>query len=250
VNTFGQDEEEGGVNRRVLMLLSAFHVSAPTQVYKHWLNAALHHLFKAKEIQADCYLNHLESVAKSFVFDRFLAQSNGLDYFEMIYCNNGECQTVVEHLTDEVLASKLIFERIRNNLVFNYLDYLLWLKHRDVSVNSKVKAFTFTFRSSVEHYHPQNPKHRIDILPDAQLNSFGNLCLISHSRNSMLSNDMPTEKRKHYENSPTIDSVKQHLMMADSTWDAAAIDKHYKYVVSVLLEGPRLSQSSTEPNQV
>ncbi|MCZ5654253.1 hypothetical protein O5541_13790 [Escherichia coli] len=34
-----------GVNRRVLMLLSAFHVSTPTLVYKRWLNGALRYLF-------------------------------------------------------------------------------------------------------------------------------------------------------------------------------------------------------------
>jgi hypothetical protein len=44
VNSFGEEDANGGHNRRILMLLSAFHVSTPTLVYKHWLNAVLHSL--------------------------------------------------------------------------------------------------------------------------------------------------------------------------------------------------------------
>ena len=82
VSSFG-DEDNTGINRRILMLLSAFHVSTPTMVYKHWLNAALHHLFQTKEtIQPQAYLDYLESVAKAFVFDRFVAPDDvAKDYF-------------------------------------------------------------------------------------------------------------------------------------------------------------------------
>ncbi|UJQ38611.1 DUF262 domain-containing protein [Aeromonas caviae] len=45
-NSFGKHEDGfAGVNRQILMLLSAFHVSTPTLVYKHWLNGALRYLF-------------------------------------------------------------------------------------------------------------------------------------------------------------------------------------------------------------
>ncbi len=71
MNTFGEEDGSEGINRRILMLLSAFHVSTPTLVYKHWLNAALHHLFQADQVEAIAYLQHMELVAKTFVFDRF-----------------------------------------------------------------------------------------------------------------------------------------------------------------------------------
>ena len=73
IDTFGVDSKEDGINRRILMLLSAFHVSTPTLVYKHWLNAALYWLFRTEKIEAKAYLHYLESVTMSFVFDRFLA---------------------------------------------------------------------------------------------------------------------------------------------------------------------------------
>lgn len=231
VNVFGEEDTNGGENGRVLMLLSAFHVSTPTLVYKHWLNAALHHVFTAKKIRADAYLAYLESVAKAFVFDRFLAPGGGKEYFAMIYDNKGICQTMKGDVLQDVMKSRLSFGNIENNLVFNYLDYLLWLKHQ--GTDPVVKAYEFTFRSSVEHYYPQNPKPGHDRLPPETLNSFGNLCLISHGKNSTLSNYMPEAKKDHYKDS--IDSVKQRLMMKFERWDEGSIAQHYDAMLVVLL---------------
>ena len=233
VNTFGAEDTNGDENRRVLMLLSAFHVSTPTLVYKHWLNAALHHLFTANEIRANSYLSYMESVAKAFVFDRFLSPDGGKEYFVIIYDNKGACQTMQKDVSEKVMKSRLSFGNIENNLVFNYLDYLLWLEHQ--ASDKIVKAYEFTFRSSVEHYYPQHPLPGHDTLATEVLNSFGNLCLISHSKNSRLSNFMPEAKREYYRNN-SIDSVKQHLMMRLQPWDTGAISKHYDAMRDVLLK--------------
>ncbi|MFC3943539.1 DUF262 domain-containing protein [Pseudomonas gingeri NCPPB 3146 = LMG 5327] len=232
VNTFGEEDGSEGINRRILMLLSAFHVSTPTLVYKHWLNAALHHLFHAEQVEAQAYLQQMESVAKAFVFDRFLAPEAGLDYFAIIYENQGVCQKRRESIVAETLESRLTFGNIENNLVFNFLDYLLWLEH---GASEPVKFYEFTFRSSVEHYYPQHPLPGHVQLDADTLNSFGNLCLISHDKNSRLSNFMPAAKKEFYQNN-TIDSVKQHLMMKTEPWDASAIRTHYEQMNNVLLK--------------
>ncbi|MGA5589029.1 HNH endonuclease family protein [Pseudomonas siliginis] len=231
MNTFGEEDGNEGINRRILMLLSAFHVSTPTLVYKHWLNAALFHLFYAEQIEAQVYLRHMESVAKAFVFDRFLAPDVGLDYFAMIYTNGGICQARLDSIAADTFESRLTFGNIENNLVFNFLDYLLWLEHR---AEDSVRSYEFTFRSSVEHYYPQNPLDGQARLDADTLNSFGNLCLISHSKNSRLSNFMPSAKKEFYKNN-TIDSVKQHLMMKTEPWDADAIRVHSGLMSNVLL---------------
>lgn len=231
VNTFGEEDGNEDINRRILMLLSAFHVSTPTLVYKHWLNAALFHLFYVEQIEAQAYLQHMESVAKAFVFDRFLAPDVGLDYFAMIYTNRGACQTRRESIAAETIEPRLTFGNIENNLVFNFLDYLLWLEHR---TTESVKSYEFTFRSSVEHYYPQHPLDGQVQLDADTLNSFGNLCLISHSKNSRLSNFMPSAKKEFYKNN-TIDSVKQYLMMETESWDADAIRAHSEQMNDVLL---------------
>lgn len=231
VNTFGEEDGSEGINRRILMLLSAFHVSTPTLVYKHWLNAALHHLFQAKQVEAQAYLQHMESVAKAFIFDRFLAAEKGLDYFAMIYENQGICQTHGESIAADTFELRLKFGNIENNLVFNFLDYLLWLEH---GASEPVKSYEFTFRSSVEHYYPQHPLPGHAQLDVDTLMSFGNLCLISHDKNSRLSNFMPAAKKEFYQNN-AIDSVKQHLMMKAEPWDAGAIRMHYEQMKDVLL---------------
>jgi len=241
VNTFGEEEGSEGINRRILMLLSALHVSTPTLVYKHWLNAALHYLFHAEQIKAQAYLQQMESVAKAFVFDRFLAAEAGLEYFAMIYRNNGVCQTCREDVTAETLMPRLRFGNIENNLVFNFLDYLLWLEH---GKSELVKSYEFTFRSSVEHYYPQKPLQGIDPLAEDDLHSFGNLCLISHEKNSRLSNFTPEQKKAFYLKN-TLDSVKQHLMMQPETWDVPAIREHHQQMIDVLLNS-LASQHETE----
>lgn len=233
VNTFGNDDDGSADNRRILMLLSAFHVSTPTLVYKHWLNAALYYLFYVKEIQAKAYLDYLESVVKAFVFDRFLASGEGADYFVMIFQKKGVCHRSYHEVSDDCLRSRLSFGSIENNLVFNYLDYLLWLEYFEE--DEKVRTYEFTFRSSVEHYYPQHPMPGHNSLAPEALNSFGNLCLISHSKNSRLSNFMPEAKKEYYRNN-TMDSIKQYLMMQFEHWDAESIAEHYEVMKEILLK--------------
>ena len=112
----------------------------------------------------------------------------------------------------------------------------------------EISAFEFTFRSSVEHYYPQNPK-RGPRLETADLNSFGNLCLISHSKNSELSNYLPLAKKEHYLKG-NIDSIKQYLMMSHvGEWNKESIADHYRRMVTVLLgslEDKAVAPSSSE----
>jgi hypothetical protein len=234
VNTFGPEDEGQGGNRRILMLLSAFHVSAPTQGYKYWLNAALIHLYYAESVQETSYQAHMESVAQAFVFERFLASENRAEYFDIIHGRDGHCGLRREHFRHmDTVASGLSYKNVENNFVFNYLDYLLWLKHR--SSDDKVRGFEFTFRSSVEHFYPQNPMEGQDRLPPEVVDSFGNLCLISHSKNSRLSNFTPLAKTEYLVNN-SMDSIKQYLMIKSGPWDAGAIRSHGMAMMEVLVE--------------
>jgi len=133
------------------------------------------------------------------------------------------------------IDEKLSYDNIGNIFVFNFLDYLLWCKYE---MKDRVKKFEFTFRSSVEHFYPQHPWEGYAELEDSKLHSFGNLCLISHSKNSRLGNSPPGEKQKHYEKS-SIDSVKQYLMMEESKkgeWWIESIDLHLKEMKDALLD--------------
>ncbi|MGL6416698.1 GmrSD restriction endonuclease domain-containing protein [Aeromonas allosaccharophila] len=227
INTFDKDENENGfsgVNRRILMLLSAFHVSTPTLVYKHWLNGALRYLFDnchpEQPVEAGAYLSYLEEQARRFVFQRFLAPGEGASYYQMLFGDHVLLPhaEVNDHWC-EAIKSKLTYGQIANNFVFNFLDYLLWvLSHnQDRRLDWEVfHRFEFTFRSSVEHFAPQHPIHNAHEVENESLHSFGNLCLISHSKNSRLSNFQPQQKQEHFEASLAnnqIDSLKLLAMI-------------------------------------
>lgn len=220
VNSFGE-EEISTVNKRALMLLAMFHVSAPTLVYKYWLNAALNYLYvNYNSINANNYISYLERLSDAYYFDRFIAETP-VDYDEIIYANDGKsCNSIVNknnlHQGTQV-----------ENFVFNRLDYLLWLEKFDGA-----DKFEFAFRSSVEHYYPQNPLDGQTRLDESILNNFGNLCLISRSKNSKLSNNLPTAKKEHYKNS--IDSLKQKEMMSYPSWFEAEINTHGQDMIVIL----------------
>lgn len=250
LNTF--DENEGGfdgVNRRILMLLSAFHVSTSTQVYKHWLNGALRYLFDnchpEQPVEAGAYLSYLEDQARRFVFKRFLAPGEGASYYQMLFGDHVLLPhaEVNDHWC-EAIKSKLTYGQIANNFVFNFLDYLLWvLSHnQDRRLDWEVfHRFEFTFRSSVEHFAPQHPIHNAHEVENESLHSFGNLCLISHSKNSRLSNYQPQQKQEHFEASLAnnqIDSLKLlamiRLMKEKGRWQETEIAEHQEQMLAVL----------------
>jgi hypothetical protein len=238
VNTFGSetDESDTSENRTLLMLLSMFHVSTPTMVYKHWLSGALKFPFESKnkngKINSKAYIEYLEDLAKKIVFGRHLRSTNIKDYYPMIF---GDLSS--DNLTwTEVDLNKLTFGNISNNLVFNYIDYLYW---KDSKYNDEnIKKYEFSYRSSVEHYYPQNPKvggvKKLETQIETNaLNCIGNLCLISHSKNSALSNFSPLQKKEFY--NKNIDSIKQYIMInSEGKWDVEAILKHNEEVKTLL----------------
>lgn len=99
------------------------------------------------------------------------------------------------------------------NIVFNYLDYILWrdrvwegLKRSDrknAHTDYKLKYpevryddFDFTFRTSVEHFYPRHPKNgeKWEGGEGGGVDNFGNLAILSRSKNSSFSNSLPSAK--------------------------------------------------------
>lgn len=234
-------------NREILMLLSMFHVSTPTLVYKHWLNAVLKWLYdnysmiQPDEFRPNEYRLFLQNLAKHFMCDRYLVKEP-IDFYNMIYKN--------EHSTSGFDFALLDRGTDVENFVFNYLDYLLWKDYSaekkyfyiegHVIEDNKIKDFEYTFRSSVEHYYPQHPIAGIPQIEPEWLDNFGNLCLISSSKNSRLSNNTPNAKKDYYKESSTIDSIKQRIMMEYNNWDTKGangineIEEHGKKMKELL----------------
>lgn len=233
VNTFG-GEDENDSNTNVIMLLSMFHVSLPSMNYKHWLSASLNYLFMQDGFTSESYGNYLFEIAKSYFFDRVLANDKQeLDYYEMIF---GGKYVKRKFPMDDLVWSNLDKGTSVENFAFNFTDYVLWNDSSFWKDITKPK-FEFTFRSSVEHFYPQHPLTG-EILGDVNaLNSFGNLCLISSSKNSRLSNNLPMAKLDYY-NKVDADSLKQYLMMQltenKNCWHIPEINAHQVTLLDVL----------------
>ena len=233
-NSFGEDNIESydNDNRKILMLLSMFHVSIPSMSYKYWLNASMNYLFQQLDVDSKDYISYLENIAKSFVFDRHLAKIP-IGYDKMIFEN----LSPIKRNVDQLDLSKLQYGNIENNLIFNFCDYLLWIKYKDLEKDQRVKSFEYTFRSSVEHFYPQTPiNNDLDKIEDKYLHSFGNLCLISHEKNSRLNNHSPLAKKDHYSKGISLDSLKQYLMMKYNNWGIDEIEEHNKFMINLLME--------------
>jgi len=245
INTFGKSDdldkkEKDWSNDYIIMLLSMFHVSTPTMIYKHWLNASLYHLMNTEDVDFDEYHNYLEKIAKQLICFRFLNtdKDSKLEYNELIYSFDNVSE---DYPKIEYENPLLNYKSIENNLVFNFLDYIIWNK---LDVGDEGVDFEFTFRSSVEHYYPQNPIGEKPMDDENALHSFGNLCLISHQKNSKLNHHLPSAKKNYYsklnsKNGLAYDSLKQYVMMNEydaDTWDAHRIEDHHKKMVDKLNE--------------
>ena len=213
------DEElkDSDPTKKAVMLLSMFHVSNTSHSYKNWLYAVLRWLFKNKDnIMHDNYVDFLEKLCDKFYFGN---NCQGKDITEIILdkvefeLNSGD----KENWDDGINVP---------NFVFNRLDYQLWTKYKNT-----YPQFRFTFRSSVEHHYPQHPseEHGLEKLEQEILDNFGNLYLLSQSKNSRLSNLPPEAKLTYYPNGD-YDSLKQALMMEKTkelnNWKAEEILKH------------------------
>jgi hypothetical protein len=249
VNSFGNEK----LNQRLIMLISMFHVSFPTLVYKHWLSAALSYLYEKtsgkQDIEALDYIEHLEKISDRFFYGRFgifSADSGPIDYYRLTF-------STVDNLPNQLDDTHLKKGTGVQNFIFNRLDYLLWKHLKDDKrfagvnedyVRRRLSEFCFTFRTSVEHYFPQNPLGSNPLKSSEELpigvDTFGNLCLISRSNNSKLSNYLPTAKKEHYEKATSVESLKQVFMMSYDQWGPDSnqsinnIAAHEKMMVDVL----------------
>lgn len=242
-NTFGNNTESkndeeldnSDDTKTVVMLLSMFHVSNPSRIYKNWLYAVLRWLFNNKDnITPGNYIHFLEELCDKFYFGN---NCQGKDITEIILdkvefeLNSGH----KENWDDGVNVP---------NFIFNRLDYQLWRFPQSVEFLSKNddwltdntkdaiwKKVRFTFRSSVEHHYPQHP---IDGHTIKEIDMFGNLYLLSQSKNSRLSNLTPVAKRDIIKTWKNCDSLKQVIMMSHDKWGEDEIKVHGEKMLTIL----------------
>ena len=230
-NTF----DDNSKNKQILMLLSMFEVSFPNYSYKSWLFETLEYL-TGKALPQNCNLwyNIFCINFKDCLPTRDKVDDSGyINHLEQ-YANNkrdeyGRC------ISFEDLNNFYAFDKgtAVPNFIFNLLDYKLWKKEKD---EDKYKDFEFTYRDSVEHFYPQNPISGESV---DNVNSFGNLCLITSEMNSRLNNLLPSAKKDIWNASksqPSIKLSKMLEMMETKEWKENAIKDHKRKMLEILFD--------------
>lgn len=224
-NTFDDDSK----NKQILMLLSMFEVSFPNYSYKSWLFDVLKYLTEQPhsiDLWCDIYCNN-----SSCFSQWYNVQAD--DYIKFLEESASKKRDTYIKNTDNV---ELDYDKFNTfdigtavpNFIFNLLDYKLWKKEKD---KDKYKDFEFTYRDSVEHFYPQNP---IGGKPVENVDSFGNLCLITSDMNSRLNNLLPSAKRDIWNASKSQPSIKLSKMLEIEDWNENAIKDHKREMLKVL----------------
>ncbi|KGJ93605.1 GmrSD restriction endonuclease domain-containing protein [Colwellia psychrerythraea] len=254
INTFSKDaddykETEGvvtNINHQVKMLIAMLHVSFPQMIYKNWLSGVLNYLYNQNDnADSQTYLSFLESYNDRIFYGLF-GEKKQLRFYQINFTKT-PYSTVFNN--GELLKSTHI-----QNYIFNRLDYAIWKYSVVNTINMTIdktrdmqkicRHFSFSLRSSVEHYYPQTPMEGQPDLVSTELSngvdSFGNLCLISRSKNSKLSNLLPNAKKDHYPvDAKNIESLKQQLMLSYPQWNseyAENIKNHEEEMLALLIQ--------------
>lgn len=222
-NTFNDPNS----NHQILMLLSMFEVSFPNYSYKSWLFDVLKYLTeqpRSIDLWCDIYCNNLSCFSQWYNVEAD-------DYIKFLEESANKKRDTYIKNTDNV---ELDYDKFNTfdigtavpNFIFNLLDYKLWKKEKD-------KDFEFTYRDSVEHFYPQNP---IGGKPVENVDSFGNLCLITSDMNSRLNNLLPSAKRDIWNASKSRQSIKLSKMLEIEDWNENAIKDHKRKMLEILFD--------------
>jgi len=219
----------------------------------YWLEQRDKPVSSEASVSSKEYVLFLEALAKAFMVNRYLL-AEPQDYPHFIYNIKQVSSEVTVKSDAEILAGVdyakdfLNYGQVRM-FVFNYLDYLLWkdkateIRSADGKIDYK-SGFRFSMNNSVEHFSPQTPKanEKLDLVT---LHSFGNLCLLTNSDNSSLSNDGPEQKAKilnSKRDSMAPLSLKLELMMIEANaWGDSlsqaktTIAEHEKEMLKILV---------------
>lgn len=213
--TFAADDGQApgvGCDARVLLLQSMLRVTFTSAQAMHWITLVLHEFVDADpaDVAPEQVIELLEKYARAKVRDAI--GSAGAE-----------------------IGSALPEGFTLRRIVFTYLDYLLV---REELV--RIPHFRFGFRTSIEHFYPQQPHEEQSgaAVADARLNWFGNLALVSVGVNSKFGNSLPMSKATNYRDTIEEQSPKLALMARMTrerqSWSDVEVEAHHHHMRRLL----------------
>lgn len=234
--TFDNDENQN----RIVKALTMLQVSFRSRIYKNWLFEILKWFNEKRDVNIgyDTYRNLLDSIILNNYNERKI-EYNPID--ENI------------HLTKEDSYSEGLNTP---HFLFNFIDYLYWVDWKSthlVESSKLVKDFEFKNWNSVEHHLARQFAEDLKIKNYQDfIDNLGNLCLISKSSNSRLSdrsigekisrvpdNNLGANRRVIYEESKDSDG--------NYSWNEMKIKKHYNELLKLLHNSEGILRNSFPP---
>lgn len=209
VDTGNDNDVADNPTRELLLLQSMLRVTDTAPRTMHWITLVLRHVLRSEK--RDVALEQeLVKLLRSHVRAR-VREAFPLD--------------------DEPLGFNI------PRVVFAYVDYLLLLEGYVPEID---RDFMFSFRTSIEHFYPQNPDEQQsgEQVSNRNLHVLGNLALVSVGSNSKFNNSLPHAKATNYKRTIEIQSPKLHLMAARTRhlgkWGDGEVEGHHNEIVNLL----------------
>lgn len=223
VNTFDEENKQN----RILKALTMLQVSFRTRIYKNWLFDILNWFSEKKCINVECgdYLQKLDKI---------------------IIGNYDKKEVTKTRIDEENLLTRenSYSEGLKTpHFLFNFKDYLYWVDSKNANkiINTyAIKDFDFKYWNSVEHHMAKEWAKRNNVPNYEQfIDNLGNLCLISKSSNSRLSDRDVKEKVETFGkgNMGAKRQIMYNMTKNDDntyTWNESKIKAHYNELLVLL----------------
>lgn len=228
IDTFGKDEagKTTKEQNRIVKALSMLQVTFRTRIYKNWLYEVLKWFDERNTIYAsyEDYIIKLDEI--------ILGNYKELDYKNLDINDSPTKENSFSLGTDTP------------HFLFNLIDYLYWVDSQNekslLITPSKIDPFEFKYWNSVEHHMAREWAERNQIEgKDDFIDNLGNLCLISKSTNSRLSDRDVKEKVETFGKGNL--GANRQIIYSETknhdgtyTWDKDKIKKHYNELLELL----------------
>lgn len=216
-----------------LMLQSLLYFTGD-YLRQYWLSSYLDYLYyKHEDETPNCktHLDYLEHLDNVFSLTKNLTDKE-LSWKMMNQTDGFESDFNIEEYLKQANGTDF------KHYWFYKLEYILWKNwiNRD---ELRFKNYRITSKNSVEHIYPQNPENVMENpkLEAEDLNSFGNLVLLSVSQNSEYSNkSVGVKKTMFQEKSDSYDTLKSFYIFSNEKWDKDKIGEHRKEMIDTILK--------------
>jgi hypothetical protein len=215
------------------MIESFLQVSTQQDI---WLSLLLKKV-NSEDITNEKLIEYLEYIDFLLAKER-LGENNQRAIFEILFRN--------EQIESQKLPSDFRFLDNGTSTLrywFFKLDYLLWRDKKGEL--AKIDNFQFRQNRSVEHVHAQSQNNEINNEWDRdEIDSFGNLALISVSSNSQNNDNNFVVKKVYFEQRTEkygCESLKLALIFENDDWTKEKCKKHGAEMKDILLKHRNIS---------